>query len=297
MKPSKNAADPYTAAKIALDQAQQALAKIPRKEDCSECLDLRRQLTAMDESHHRALAAKMQQLEKLSQSLAGERTEAKAREHRLQEEHRGLLARMAALERSSGDSADAPTSNPGDADPHLSPPDIRTFVQDSASGAGPSHDAENAKEAEAFLPKPSSAGSLASLTFDNDSATPPRKRQKTDTQESSSLSANQKHENDSATPPPKRQKTGTQNASSLSAPKTSEKKRKRKRAACTLVHTATTHVSSTHRGRTLNAFGEKLPFILLQGDAFDFELPEFLFSKEPGGPDDQGESEIDELEE
>ncbi|KAJ7476677.1 hypothetical protein FB451DRAFT_1396915 [Mycena latifolia] len=104
---------------------------------------------------------------------------------------------------------------------------------------------------------------LASLTFkhysrgDTEAVSLPRKRQKTDALGVSSV---EKHAR--SNPRPKKQR-------------------------CTLVDGA--HAPpSTHRSR--DAFGDKLPPILLRHDAFEFELPDSLL---PAG--DLGESELSEL--
>ncbi|KAJ7745808.1 hypothetical protein DFH07DRAFT_833267 [Mycena maculata] len=259
MNPSAGTEDPYIAAQDALQQAQLAFSNLPRQhaagdDACSRCESLSSTILTMEESNQREL-----------QAVVDERDV-------LRKECERLRARVAAL-----DPSPDRLEGPGDRGALR----LKPAAFDDAIGTPPesplsslSHDGRlNAQRQE--------EEESSSVSVDGGTASYYRRDYE---QDQGSARRNRRGAADGE-PPRKRQRAS--NASEA------DKHRPRPRLKVPYLVLAAAHPRKSN-SRLLSAFGVKLPPILTDGDAYNFELPDEVVGVEPEPePSDEGESEAE----
>ncbi|KAJ7685874.1 hypothetical protein B0H17DRAFT_1204701 [Mycena rosella] len=255
-------------------------------ERCSECDNLRARITQLEEAHDRDLAAKNQQLEKLSHSLAAERDHAKTRE-------RGLLARIVELEKvtdrtTSAQDNDLKTKHAysehgrdaSQEGPQMLVDQAASAHQNTAEPPGSNVDAESSDVHLSLSEIQRAESEHAGETFQSGgsdfyissvSATPAAGVSYAT--QSNSLAGNNIHSRTGRQPPAQAPENGCPErflVNDLVEQKSTQPRAKRHGPRCKLVDAAHARPAS-HRSRV--AFGDKLPALLGGTDVFEFDLP------------------------
>ncbi|KAJ6579229.1 hypothetical protein DFH09DRAFT_1147847 [Mycena vulgaris] len=299
MLSSTSALDPYVAAQKALENAQRALSTLARgsaNDACTECGDLRARIHLLEESHHRDIAAKMADIERLQAQLsasAAAREQATAQERELRGERDGLLARISALEALADqvqvavDGRNIPVER--QRQPHLSMLEESQERNDLLAASFRERqalDTERAvlqtdrSELETDARRSRSVFPFYFCTSDSDSFTPRIVPQRVPAPPK--IITSREDDEGTSGPPRKRQRTDSRSVSAPShLPQNSESEeitRPRETHRKPTPHCMLIAAARLLRGlpNSRTAFGDSLPRFLFDNQAFEFELPDFL---------------------